>query len=875
MKKIIKNSIIASVVVAASTSIIVPSVYAAVQARNSSNYDFGLAVNAMTTLNYLKYNSVGNSIQSLVEGIIKTGPTKNIVEALSLPEVSLGTIPLPMNTTINDLSVNQRQNMVESSRYYPISDYGFTTAVLAPKLSSNSTLIAVMNPISNRIVGVKAILNNGQSTWNNGDPVIAQDFIDSLQYVLDFNTGSQLINNLINLKIKNTEKIIAAQEDYIKQFKVAYKNPFGRANYIIDPKTQNYIENPDFVPWESQNLGDEKYVKAIKDAVSGFGVYTGQAFVGYTNDFVSEKAKQTPSYVLGESEVISVENPEYNPSKESFEQIGVPRYINVSLKRNPFFDWKKQSFDPTKSELGTYEMFAQNRYQLFIEFEESTPETISNLVSNLSGQSALLPINRKFVETVAGGIHNFGSTLEKFLWNGPFNVEDISLGTNGYLILKKRKEYYSEEKTLAERIKIFFQKDPIVTKAMFEQGYIAESDLPTISQLRSWTDPKLKPLMEKKVGYGTIALQLNLDPKLAKKRQTFLDDPDLRVAIAFAINREEVLKIAGWDASFPVVNWTAFGQSVSTRGFPLESYFDNQFFTTKYKLSTNNEQAQFPLQNYTHHDHQAKSFTFEHVKRTDTGFSLEAARAYMNAFRAKHPDLKKVTLQYISNSSPEQINAGLAIKDQVRKAFGDFLEIDLKDLPANVYDELKTKGQFDISYGNFDVFGTSPDGYVKIYFFSDGINTEQGKNTGYRINTAGDWTYDNYFKETVGNQDELYYSRLKIEPILWNKIKELAAKKENETEVDHKNRVNSFFTTTFNEEELKQGWDENGVFQLIAALEKIIRDAAPIIPLMEVDTKWIITRLGGIRGTSPLSLQYAYDISKPPRPTLPKKREGS
>lgn len=89
------------------------------------------------------------------------------------------------------------------------------------------------------------------------------------------------------------------------------------------------------------------------------------------------------------------------------------------------------------------------------------------------------------------------------------------------------------------------------------------------------------------------------------------------------------------------------------------------------------------IQNYKHLDHIAKSRNLRQLDRTDKGFlAIDVARGFMEEFKkTKHPNLTKVTLKMISNSSEEQKNAGIALKDFMRKAFGNLIEIDIKNLP--------------------------------------------------------------------------------------------------------------------------------------------------------------------------------------------------
>nr|WP_307927822.1 hypothetical protein [Mycoplasmopsis bovis] len=249
----------------------------------------------------------------------------------------------------------------------------------------------------------------------------------------------------------------------------------------------------------------------------------------------------------------------------------------------------------------------------------------------------------------------------------------------------------------------------------------------------------------------------------------------------------------------------------------------------------------------------SKSYKFEHVDRTDKAFQLKIANQYMDAFKKKHPGLKKITLKYISNSTDEHQNAGIALQDFMTKAFGGFLEIEIKSLPENVYEDFRTKGEFDLLYRNFDAFGSDAYSYVKVFFRTDGIDSENAKQTGFRNNPSGSWTYEKYFKElgykldengkvTISDERKKEVEKIKFRLGLansaekvWNKIVELSLRKETykdeQGKIQHESlsqfndRVTSFFTNQFTDEEIKQGWTEQSAFAIIAGLEKIVREA--------------------------------------------------
>lgn len=253
---------------------------------------------------------------------------------------------------------------------------------------------------------------------------------------------------------------------------------------------------------------------------------------------------------------------------------------------------------------------------------------------------------------------------------------------------------------------------------MFEDNELSATDIPAIRQVDFWSNPKFKPLMNKGVGYGTIALQLNLDKET--NGDSPLQDEDLRNALYYAINRSEVLKIVGWDASFVVNTWSAFGQARNSTGNPLEMFFEHETTTTK-----NNKT--YPLQNHRFIDHLAKSYTFEHVDRKDQLFDLETARFYLERYKQKHPEQKQVKLRFLNNSTDEQIQASIGIQNLIRNAFDNYIDIEIKGLPANTFTDFVDTGKFDLAYGNFDRFGTNPESYVAAFFQTDEINKESEK----------------------------------------------------------------------------------------------------------------------------------------------------
>lgn len=895
------------------------------------DYQLGLSMAPLNSLNYIKYLSVDKVLPSLVESPLKQGPNEALKRIYRLPEIKMSLYGGDNKSNSMESFVKEHADGITSpsSQFYPLDQFGATTGTI---LGSNNYLpqISAIRTNNDKFLSMSMNLNNGLSKWSNGDDVYAEDYIDALHYILDFNTGSQKQTNLLQKKIKASAKMLEAQQKYVLQYKQAYKNPFGYPELIKNASgkyeykiTDDVDPNEPFKTlWKSQVAGDEKEVEAIRKAALELGLYSGRLYFNHANDEILSSIPYSPEFDFNsEITYAMLPNPEYNiQTKSEAELKNIPKRIRTLIRKYPYSDpyqkwdlsmllmkandikikyqnqYPGQAFDNLKlsmlneSEIDPHEtienfnikdygkrlIFGYNEYSFRIEYDSFEPTSLSNAYHDL--EDTLIAVNRKFIESI-GGINNFGLDKDKFLTNGAFNIGDLVFGPQGYITLNKNKTYYSSEKTISNKIKIYFSSDANLNAALYEDGYIAATKIPAIQQIGYWSDLNFRKNMHKSSGFGTIALGLNLDNETNKNKYLF--DNNLRNAIYYAINRNDMLKIVGWNSSFPVNTWTAFGQSSSSFGDATELGFDHDTMLTKV-----DDKLELPIQNYKHIDHMAKQFKFEHVDRTDLTYQPEIANKYLDLFKKANPNLKSITLRYIHNSTDEQLNAGIGIKDALKKAFGDYIDLEIKGLPENVYEDARTRGQFDIIYRNFDTFGSDSYSYVRVFFKPDEIKTKEQKSTGFRNNPAGSWTYKDYFNALGVHRDsldEIIYDnpseiiklmdRLRLDKDILEKIIDLSLMKKDESVSQYTERYSAFFSGQFTEKEIQQQFSERKIVATIASLEKIIRDAAPVIPLMEVDTYWEISRVGGVNSLYKYSLQYAYDVNNPPIKTLPTKIE--
>ncbi|WP_027334000.1 ABC transporter substrate-binding protein [Mycoplasma elephantis] len=995
----------------------------------AKKYDVSLATLPLSSLNYIRYTDVGKVLPSLVEGITKAGVSEAIKQRFHLPEFSYRWYESNESSLdkylTSEADLNRLRKVETSNSYYNISAF-FTAGSLFTGDNGQRSMTSILNK-ENLVLSTRFALNKGSSKWSNSDEVVAQDFRDSAEYILDLSTGSQHLTTFLTLNIKGAKQFIDAQQEYQKIFKTPFINPFGRRTYYFDNELKMWRQNlenkfkdysgKEYTIYEPQldvdknnNLVDyngnvitdklgnkfthedeKKYIEKIKNAASNLGIYTGQRYLDFSNEFIEKQLS------LGENSNVEILDKDGNlqPITISIQKEidGKLKIIkNVKILPNPNFD--PRQIKDWRHPDGQYKPYAYDKYDLRYEFDEFAPPTLNNMI-NIMDKGVIVPVNRRFIETKAGGILNFGNKLENFITSGPFEIESLELGAQGNIVLKKNKQYYDVDRIIPRKCIIYFNDNPIVLINMFKSGQLSAADLPSSLHLQMWSDPEFKKYLVKSAGYGTIGMQFNLDPNT--EANPLLRDPNLRNAIAYSIDRNDMLNLVGWQASFPVINWTAFNTSRTTKGIPLESFFEDV------KVKAKNHED-YPIQNYSFVDHLSKAYTFENLKRDDMMFDFRTARFYIEQFKKNHPDVKQVQLKYIYDGSKEKERAGISLQNQIKKAFGDYVQINLKSYPPNTYTQFRSEGKFDLTYFNFDYFGTNYDGYIRAFLEKDEINEQASKTLGFQTNPSGAWTYDNYFenfeninksnlkwikdkffleeedaKESLNIFSKIYehyekecyeghyYNEKPMEKILfdfnskdditdefiqslyghkewelikgtgnleqikdritqtlkniqdekkkiemfipgvqnqqefnnifkyllinendtfarlrlrisekhWNKIKDLAKTYEGETLEDRTNRLNKFFSFQFTEKERSEDWNnENDVFELIVSFEKILRDSNPVIPLMEVDTKWQISHVGGVESLFKFSLQYAYDVTKPPLPNLPTTIKG-
>lgn len=746
------------------------------------DYDFGVAVEPMSNLNYLK-NSIGKIQPTLITPLIQSGPKGTLQNILKLPSFKAQMLKWPDSGAHSNMEVAGSAEMTKYGEFaggiaQETGSYAFYGDNFGGKLHS-------------------VFLNlNRKNTWKGAAdqkfnrPIVAQDYIDGIKYILDINNSSSLVEKIKNIGIIGVAEMYQAQMNYAANMggKI-YSDPWG-----FNQEAAGLDFTNDSVHLPSENDGDDVYVAQIENAA---------------RKMLKEGIK------LNDIDVAA-------PSRDEF--------------------------------------------SLRINFDESSDETFSLFDSYYIKD--LLPANREFIESV-GGFYNFGSSLDTFIYCSPFNISSARLGQGGYINLEKDTGYFGARYTLANKIKVYFQDDPNVLSSMFEDGYISATPVSGTYLKRFWADPNLRQYLTKTNGFGTVALRFNVK----QDENYILNDPDLRLAIAYAINRPDYIKLAGWDSTVTTSMWPAKGSSSTADGRPTDVFYEGETYSDSIAQITQShpdenkdgKPDEIKLVSTNFYQRASILYKFEHAERKDERFDAELANAHLKAFLDKHK-MTSVSLTYLGTGEMATKQA-LGLKSQFNDVFGGKLDLNIKMVPQSTYTNMIMHGDFDISVDNFDKFGLSRSAYYNALTWEDGVGGDIHKSSGYLANPTGSWTFSKFYDRIVKEtKEQVVKQNLGASDELWDYFKKFAENSSVQT-TQNKQLIDRMFNNLPIGNEPAKSVEFMSKFYIL--LEKIVAYDAPVVPLYEVDTNWSINRLVGVNNIYTYDLQYGYDELKPPRPNLP------
>lgn len=832
----------AGLTVSAIAAPLVTAISCGADSTKPKNYTVGLACSPVATMNYIKYGSSSSIGGALVESLFKGGPNSNT--------------PISNYLKLDQITVGGGNNVTE------MSHGGYQTGVLRRGLhrgAGKENDVAIH--ASNWTFSSEYTANlNGKSEWLNGEKLTSSNFIDSAVYILDINTGSQRVKELFDLNIRNTREFVNAQNEYAKAMGQSYKNPFGYEYKKLPEDASPKVRS---VWTYYQQRSTEFPLQKYKDGT--------QAEKVKERALIAEIEKTARGLGLYGDEYSS--HPHKNESGENI--LG----WKLSSKNKPTD--KSEYIVPAKD--GAIQPF-----KLDIKSEIAV-QGFQFIVNGLAARSnALIPVNRRFIEST-GGIQSFGNDQAHFLTEGPFTIKNAIFGVNGNMVLQKNHKYALAKEIIPETVKLFFQTDPNILGSLFEDGYISATEINSLYTKKFFSNKDLRNLIQKMAGFGMTGFTFNLDKRTNQNPALF--NPHFRKALLFAINRNEIIKVSGFDSTLP-------SYSVIEPEGPLESYMapsrgvtmgvTHVGETIKYSDS-----FEAPIISSSTLDTIGTFQLFTHPDQTDLLHNIAEAKKEMALYKKEHPTINKVKIKFVHDSSAMMLNMALALKSEFKEAFGDFVELEIKGYPKSIYDSFTSEGNFDMTWKNMDSLAVSglPNS-IDAFLVKDEIDPKNMKSTGFISNPTGSWTLFDaiqyYEKHNIVAETK---QRLRISDQNWNKIKELAtlpniaeltdAKKE----LLQKTKVDAFFARSGVEPSLlpdslktNTHWTEvdrnydttHEIVEFVLAANRMVMDQAPVLPAFKVDVITKIDRLPSVNYTrGSTGYGYIYDLARKPFPDLP------
>ena len=836
--------------------------------EDSKPFTVGFAMDPVTSLNYLKYQSTVGFSHSVVESLTKSGPQTNSALQNAMSSIQKLTWhsgaynEQGLSTMYSIYSGTLRSSAQTTSK----TDIAFDTFDGISARGTDGTTVNWRK--STKIFDVNL---NGKSVWANGDKLTASNFIDFVTYVLDLNTGSQFYKELIDLDISYSSEFVDAQTEYAKTFGVLYKNPFGyeetekfkngnlEAHETAYRQRESEFPLQQFASGSAADQAKERAVIAkIEHAARNLGVFGDD-----------ESSHPFSKRVDGDTF-----SKQLNAIEETYQAQG--RTADFSMNKD------KEAYEATNSR-------GEKSYPYRLRFTTNMDQNAFSYVVNKLSRSSIMPVNRRFVEQV--GVENFGLSKDKFLTEGAFDIDELTLGDRGGALFKRNPNYWDAANTIPETVRIYFQTDPIIKANLLKDGYISYTTLNAMATKDLYSNEDYRRLVTKSGGYGTTGLVFNMDKNSEGYNEAF-DDPNLRKAIFYAIDREEVIKLSGFDATLPAYSITDSNYQMDydwiarSNGVNFVSTYSDQTFTPS--ISNGHDDVKlFPLpaQSYS-----ANSILLGNVDKTDQARNLDLARVYFAKFKENRRAQGKstnVNIEFTHDSTNSLLNTGIAIQTQLKEAFGGQINLDLKGYPKSIYDSFVSQGKFSITYKNMDYLSHSEGFYVDAFFIKDAISQEDRKTMGFVSNPTGGWVFSDVVNllenKLYGEKVDEFKTRLNITDLQWEKIKYLSEEPSAGTPEEkvtlHKRKINSFFAKApFDDgsgsiQPVDENFDSSKeIGALVVALNKIIMDQSPVIPLFVVDISISVSRMTGykIQNKGGLySFDYAYDIFRRPRTNLP------
>ncbi|MGV2392574.1 UNVERIFIED_CONTAM: hypothetical protein O8I53_06180 [Campylobacter lari] len=209
-------------------------------------------------------------------------------------------------------------------------------------------------------------------------------------------------------KFENAEEFVDAQQDYIKEFSISYKNPFGYPEVLKDKNGNAYYDvfNENYQPFSSQIHDiiayrnenkistseaekqelikkEQDIINRIKTSAKKLGLYSGRLYWNHSNKEIIEAVKYSPDFdPNAEETVVMLKNPEYSTKLHTEEELkNIPQRIATRIRKYLYSDPRQKYNDEFKKLMEEAALKLKNN--LAVEYSLENEQVYNEAVNKL------------------------------------------------------------------------------------------------------------------------------------------------------------------------------------------------------------------------------------------------------------------------------------------------------------------------------------------------------------------------------------------------------------------------------------------------------------------------------------------------------------
>ena len=513
--------------------------------------------------------------------------------------------------------------------------------------------------------------------------------------------------------------------------------------------------------------------------------------------------------------------------------------------------------------------------------------TIGHLV-NFMGGNLFMPINKEFVDSI-GGILRYGQTKETTLANGPFKISQMDLD---YQVTFSRNEYYYQKDVVfLEHPAYKVAPSQAIAMQLFKDGKLSSMTIPNELLQSFYSDPKLASL----VAHGS-SMPMTSGVQFSKyygdtHSGSPIKDKNFRKAIMYAINRKDYAIFKNASGSSPASSFFTPRKETLVHGAKGQSFYDSLIdLRYKEKNPITGIEKESAFESYDKKTKRSSYFGLNHNNEyNDEVFDAKLANDFLKKyFEDNHKS--SVTLKVMMTAVEE--DSFLALQSVIKSTFHGLVKLEPELVAGQIMQERMYSGDYQMVFSSktsdkddlwtFYSKLLMEDGYDDSGHGYKDINGKSSMEATSRVVSIPGFVLGEYIKTL--SPDEL--SRLHLDSRTAAALKEAMIHKDPKKlgeKPTYKYGVQTLLMSVTSDEipgfglnklSPYQGTDAShdaekiyktneDLFGFFGDVEKLMRDSAYFIPLLNSSAGFFADRRGLRSGGNSQGLPYGYQFVYP------------